>query len=276
MGCKEAKLLHLHLKMCPAGMAFGCPTNHRGCDQGRKLLAHYKSCKSIRAKQVGQAGMRRDGAQQHVCLVCNLVARQARSVLERPKPSSTMTASHNHYSSPSPAASATSTTVRKTGSRRIISSFMLDSSNRVVQIPANALLAPASSPKMMPPPPPRRVPPTSSSGGGGGEPLIESRHSFSPPRSNFLSSETCGPEQEVVMKEPKSVSFHGGAGRGRAYSHSEGHHSPQRRPEFFQRPRSQSLGAALTAGSLSHKDCDTIVEEGENGGEFSEWHNPAD
>ena len=245
-------------------MAFGCPTNHRGCDQGRKLLAHYKRCKSIRAKQVGQSSFRRDGAQQHVCLVCNLMARQARSVLERrPKP----TVTNGHNPSPSPAASATSTAVRKTGSRRIISSFMLDSSNRVVQIPTHALMPP---PKMMPPPPPRRgAPPPPSEAKLALNDHLRSRHSFPPPMGRNVMTETC-PEEET--KEPKSVSFHG-AGRGRAYSHSEGHHRPE--AMRLQRPRSQSLGASLTAGSLSYKDCDTIVEEGESG-EFAEvWNNPA-
>jgi len=71
--------MHLHLKCCPAGSAeFECPSNHRGCTQARKLMAHYRRCKSARARRAGC----RDDAQQQ-CLVCTLVARQARTSLER-------------------------------------------------------------------------------------------------------------------------------------------------------------------------------------------------
>lgn len=42
------------------------------------MLAHYRKCRDIRARQAG--GSRR--SQPHVCLVCSLVARQARNVLE--------------------------------------------------------------------------------------------------------------------------------------------------------------------------------------------------
>ena len=209
-------------------MSFPCPTNHRGCIQGRKLLAHYKRCKSIRAKQLGQSHLRRDLTQQQLCLVCNLVARQARSILERGRPASCI-------STPLSSAGSATSTVRKTGSRRIISSFMLDSSNQVVEIPTHSLMPP---PKMMPPPPPRlKTAPYESS--------LQSRRSFPP-----------GADKEA--QETKTVSFPG-ASRGRAYSHSEGHQtSPQ-----FQRPRSQSLGAALAQEAHSHVGCDTIDEEGE-------------
>lgn len=232
-------MLHLHFKMCPAGMSFPCPTNHRGCLQGRKLLAHYKRCKSIRAKQLGQSHLRRDLTQQQLCLVCNLVARQARSILECGRPSSCIN------TPPSSSGSATST-VRKTSSRRIISSFMLDSSNQVVEIPTQSLMPP---PKMMPPPPPRaKAPPQESS--------LQSRSSFPlTQRAGALSAGACSGNQ---AQGTRTVSFQG-TGRGRAYSHSEGHHaSPQ-----FQRPRSQSLGAALAQEAYSHVECATIDEEGE-------------
>jgi len=81
-GCQEAKLMHLHLKCCPAGCAdFSCPTNHRGCNQARKLLSHYRRCRTIRARQAGRREVSSGG--QHNCLVCSLVARQAREVLEQ-------------------------------------------------------------------------------------------------------------------------------------------------------------------------------------------------
>ena len=96
-------MLHLHVKTCPAGasslLELDCPTGYRGCDQGRKLLAHYRRCRSIRARQAGlrngggggiggvcgltlPAGLGGGLDQQH-CLICSLVARQARSVMEK-------------------------------------------------------------------------------------------------------------------------------------------------------------------------------------------------
>lgn len=227
----------LHMKVCSAGGDFSCPTNHRGCDQGRKLLAHYKRCKSIRAKQVGQAGAaRRDPAQQHSCLVCTLVARQARSILEhRPRPPHSVGAS-------GPVASATSTAVRKTSSRKIISSFMLDNCNRVVTIPSETLLA---SPKIMPPPPPRaRVGVLSEE-----ESLLVDTSASYPKTPSYGSY----PPPSMAQGTVKSVSFY--SSRGRALSQSEA--SPE--ASVPSRPRSQSLGSALT----SHRECDTIAEEGE-------------
>jgi hypothetical protein len=79
-GCVEAKRVLLHLKTCPAGNnGCSCPSNYNGCHQSRKLLAHYQKCRELRAKQ---AGMGRRTKSQHVCLVCSLVARHARNVLE--------------------------------------------------------------------------------------------------------------------------------------------------------------------------------------------------
>jgi hypothetical protein len=60
------------------GNGNACPHNFNGCQQSRKLLAHHHKCRELRAKQAG----RRTKASQHVCLVCSLVARQAKNVLE--------------------------------------------------------------------------------------------------------------------------------------------------------------------------------------------------
>ena len=77
-GCSEAKLIYLHMKICAAGPGASCPTGHKGCNDSRKLLAHYRKCREIRARQAGQ----HPRIQQHACLVCTLVARQARSMLD--------------------------------------------------------------------------------------------------------------------------------------------------------------------------------------------------
>lgn len=72
-GCSEAKLVLLHIKTCPATAGRECPANHNGCTQARKLLAHYDTCREIR--------IRKPAGDHHVCLVCSLVARHARIVL---------------------------------------------------------------------------------------------------------------------------------------------------------------------------------------------------
>ena len=117
----------------------------------------------------------------------------------------------------------------------------------------------------MPPPPPRVK--VGSEMSSLQDPL-HVPHSF-PPALNLGVTTEARTEQE--MKESRSVSFQG-IGRGRAYSVSE---SQPEAPQQLRRPRSQSLGAALTAGSVSYRNCDTIAEEME--GEHAEYDlwNPA-
>lgn len=80
-GCVEAKRVLLHLKTCSASNnGCSCPTAFNGCHQSRKLLHHYLKCRELRAKQAGMG--RRTKTVQHVCLVCSLVARHAKNVLE--------------------------------------------------------------------------------------------------------------------------------------------------------------------------------------------------
>ena len=76
-GCPEAKLMYLHLKTCSAGPGSPCPTEYKGCGDARKLLAHYRRCRDIRARQASNPRV-----QQHVCLVCTLVARQVKGSLD--------------------------------------------------------------------------------------------------------------------------------------------------------------------------------------------------
>lgn len=62
---------------------------YHGCDQSRKLLAHYRRCRSLRARQAGNVvGKQQHPSLSHHCLVCSLVARQARTMLERSSPPS--------------------------------------------------------------------------------------------------------------------------------------------------------------------------------------------
>lgn len=138
-GCHEAKLLHLHIKTCAAGAGFDCPSKYPGCDKARKLLAHYHRCRTSRARQAGQIPTRRDSSQQQ-CLVCSLVARQARTMLER-----------NSVIRLSNSSSTGRTNSKKPASPSAIS---LDVPTKVIGAPIDS---PNSSEEFMPPPPPRRV-----------------------------------------------------------------------------------------------------------------------
>lgn len=81
-GCSEAKLMFLHHKTCPARLLEPCPTKHKGCQDSRKLLAHYSRCRATRARQ-SQNPSSTKKTQQHVCLICSLVARHAKFALDR-------------------------------------------------------------------------------------------------------------------------------------------------------------------------------------------------
>jgi len=79
-GCSEAKLMYLHHKTCSAELVEPCSTQHKGCQDARKLLAHYRRCRDIRARQSQNPNGK--NRQQHVCLVCSLVARHAKFTLD--------------------------------------------------------------------------------------------------------------------------------------------------------------------------------------------------
>mmetsp|Transcript_31929 Transcript_31929/g.95614 ORF Transcript_31929/g.95614 Transcript_31929/m.95614 type:complete len:477 (-) Transcript_31929:108-1538(-) len=82
-GCEDTKRLLLHVKSCPAGPGFNCPEGFNGCLQAKKLLSHYRRCRDIRARQARQPPAKRLlRQQQHSCLVCSLMARHARTVLD--------------------------------------------------------------------------------------------------------------------------------------------------------------------------------------------------
>lgn len=115
---------------------------YHGCDQSRKLLSHYRRCRSLRARQV--QGNRSSGSSVHHCLVCSLVSRQARTMLER--------------GSSSPLS----------GSRPCIRKFASVKKPPVMSIVVAAGQTEPSSLLKMPPPPPRimdlsTTPPSSSS-----------------------------------------------------------------------------------------------------------------
>lgn len=131
-GCDDAKLILLHIKTCPVENCSECPVHYKGCQQSRKLLDHYRKCRDMRARQAGTSSRR---AQPHVCLVCSLVARQARNVLDGTKASTTspLTVAHKAAS----------------GSRFSLKQPPTDTSVVVPKLDAG------ETKKDMPPPPPR-------------------------------------------------------------------------------------------------------------------------
>lgn len=94
-GCSEAKLMFLHHKTCCAKSVEPCPTQHKGCQDARKLLAHYRRCREIRARQSQNLNGR--SRQQHVCLVCSLVARHAKFTLDRCVSTASKNGTGSHY-----------------------------------------------------------------------------------------------------------------------------------------------------------------------------------
>ena len=87
--------MYLHHKTCSAKLTEPCPTQHKGCQDARKLLAHYRRCRDIRLRQSQtQNGKNR---QQHVCLVCSLVARHAKFTLDRCISTGSKNGTTSHY-----------------------------------------------------------------------------------------------------------------------------------------------------------------------------------
>jgi hypothetical protein len=87
--------MHLHLKTCAGQRSFegngfysnfssqsvgDCPSNVVGCEQARKLLAHYRRCKYNGPRGIGKRGTQSHPAPS-TCLLCSLVARKARTQL---------------------------------------------------------------------------------------------------------------------------------------------------------------------------------------------------
>jgi len=95
-GCSEAKLMYLHHKTCSARLLEPCPSQYKGCQDARKLLAHYRRCRDIRARQSQNPSSARK-PQQHVCLVCSLVARHAKFTLDRNSSHASRNGTTSHY-----------------------------------------------------------------------------------------------------------------------------------------------------------------------------------
>ena len=146
----------LHIKRCPTGVGFECPERYNGCLQARKLLAHYRKCREIRSRQIGR-GTRH---QQHPCLLCTLVARHVKNVLEGgPSPVAVNEAALSRKASSKVhrAVSPRHCTSTSNGSISPIQKFSISDLSKKGKSKSENELTRMSSSELMPPPP-RRPP----------------------------------------------------------------------------------------------------------------------
>lgn len=128
--CAETKLLLVHVKQCPAGPNFHCPSKCKGCNETRKLLAHYRRCKEMRTKQIG-SGVPRKNQQEQSCLVCSLMARYAKNVMDKSK--------------------------QKNNVASLLAANLSSSTDAKFNVKKCQFLERTPSMTLMPPPPPRRL-----------------------------------------------------------------------------------------------------------------------
>jgi hypothetical protein len=184
------------MKTCSAGPGASCPTHHKGCDDARKLIAHYRRCREIRARQTGQPAK----VQQHVCLVCTLVARQAKGVLDRTRSISPRKPNSKHVIS---AATPQLMRPRSTSPNR---------SSGKQPVP---LSEPSTAPMQMPPPPPRL--PQLSNGMGAPKTYVSPATQSQIQSMDYSISSTSSPAYDSSMLG-KSLDTAGGFFRRRAES----------------------------------------------------------
>jgi len=104
------KSLLLHVKNCPSTTHTTCPEQIQGCTQTRKLLAHYRRCREMRflkrnytngnSSSLPSSSSSIPGnltsasssslASHPSCLICSLLARHARNVMESTSAASTL------------------------------------------------------------------------------------------------------------------------------------------------------------------------------------------
>ena len=159
--------------------------------QARKLLAHYRRCRNIRARQRNQGP---GSKTSHVCLICSMVARQARSLLDSNNISCKTTSSNGVIAH------------KKSGGSKLFSS--LNFKAKIKPTPVSASVQ--GGDWGMPPPAPRRASrsapasPTDDGLSGNDEPDLQSC-SASPVPVVRKRSESCG--NELISGRQRGVSF---------------------------------------------------------------------
>lgn len=137
-------------KTCNSESSAVCPIAYKGCVDARKLLLHYRRCRDIRSRQAANQVK----TNQHVCLVCSLVARNAKGNFDRSRSTSPKSSKARKHLIP---LKKLSSDQMSSPSRHSL--HQLRARPRSVSMPAEendlskSLLM--SSPRMMPPPPPR-------------------------------------------------------------------------------------------------------------------------
>mmetsp|Transcript_15695 Transcript_15695/g.19138 ORF Transcript_15695/g.19138 Transcript_15695/m.19138 type:complete len:334 (-) Transcript_15695:104-1105(-) len=85
--CAATKNLLNHIKTCPGSQSSSacCPTKYQGCQDARKLLAHYRHCREKARQQRIQSRLKQSKPtkQTHFCLICTLLARHDKDVIEQ-------------------------------------------------------------------------------------------------------------------------------------------------------------------------------------------------
>jgi hypothetical protein len=118
------KTLLLHVKYCPSNSDHTtCPEQIQGCTQARKLLAHYRRCREIRSLKrtsyhTNHSTLSLNSAlsssSHSPCLICSLLARHARNVMESTSAASTLA---SIGSSPPPTVTSSCLPITLTSSR---------------------------------------------------------------------------------------------------------------------------------------------------------------
>lgn len=152
-----------------------CPRNYKGCTDARKLLAHYRRCRDIRSRQASNQMK----TQQHACLVCSLVARNAKGSIDRSRSTSPKRGTSVHLI-PSLKLSSDQITFQQHSTQHVRSrSHSLGSTS--TNLTNNGI---QRIPRKMPPPPPRF---SSSSQ----EEKVNSNGEFLSERSSFQKAMYC-------------------------------------------------------------------------------------
>lgn len=233
-GCRDAKLILLHLKTCPARSGSDCPQSHEGCAQSRKLLAHYKQCREVRAKQA--MNMKRTSkAQPPACLVCSLLARQVRTVIDS-----------SGKSNPS----ALSRKPSSTGNKKVLAPFTMKQNPNTSSVVVPGLIHGAGKEDMPPPPPrfPQASMPIPIRKAEASNPL-EPQMCESPPPSSVLMRRELSAVAAVAAPdtETSDISLLGKSVDSSRRSYMKQATNKIRRAPAYRRRRSGSLDAAAVA-----------------------------
>lgn len=142
-GCLDTRKLLLHVQSCPYSNSHrSCPM--KGCNETKKLLAHYHKCKVVRSMKQEEEEVDGGGAAAAAsCLVCSLLGRYAKTMMEREEELSSMKFENNDNVH----VARTSLLTQTLEGNNNEASYYSDENNNNIERKGSGLL--------MPPPPPR-------------------------------------------------------------------------------------------------------------------------